>query len=396
VPVYFVVTDLNVTAKEHQQELCGRFTTCKEFSLTNVLEQERKRPEVSYIADSTASWVDDFFQWLNPENEQCCVDGKTTCLAHRDPQWNNRLVGMPEGGEFVDYAARWLRSPTNEDCPLGGSAAYGDAVVLDPRSLTVKASHFRTSHTPLKTQAEFIRAYASARRIARDISERHNINVFPYSKFYIFFEQYASIVRLSVGLVGGALAFILLISSLLLGSIATGAVVTVTVAMTVVDIVGTMAITGVSLNAVSLVNIVICVGIAVEFCAHIARAFTIPSLSILDRAPSTLRGKDARAWAALVNVGASVFSGITITKLLGVAVLAFSRSKIFEVYYFRVWLALVVWAALHALVFLPGALSLFGGRGYVDPECDGSLEQDLANRRYRALLPDDEYDSDDL
>ena len=33
--------------------------------------------------------------------------------------------------------------------------------------------------------------------------------------------------------------------------------------------------------------------------------------------------------------------------------------------------------------------------GYVDPESDGGLEQDLASRRYRALLPDEEYDSDD-
>ena len=35
--------------------------------------------------------------------------------------------------------------------------------------------------------------------------------------------------------------------------------------------------------------------------------------------------------------------------------------------------------------------------GYIDPESDGSLEDDLAARRYRALLPeeDDDYDSDD-
>jgi Niemann-Pick C1 protein len=32
--------------------------------------------------------------------------------------------------------------------------------------------------------------------------------------------------------------------------------------------------------------------------------------------------------------------------------------------------------------------------GYVDPESEGGLEQDLRNRRYPALLADDEYDSD--
>lgn len=79
--------------------------------------------------------------------------------------------------------------------------------------------------------------------------------------------------------------------------------------------------------------------------------------------PTKFRGKDARAWTALVNVGGSVFSGITITKLLGICVLAFTRSKIFEIYYFRVWLALVIFAATHALIFLPVLLSYFGGEG---------------------------------
>lgn len=144
-----------------------------------------------------------------------------------------------------------------------------------------------------------------------------------------------------------------------------------------------MAIAGVSLNAVTLVNLVICVGIAVEFCAHIARAFQFPSASLLDQSgavssryfslnkasdsgnrpamSSALTGMDARVWAAMSQVGGSVFSGITITKLLGVCVLAFTRSKIFEIYYFRVWLALVLLAASHALVLLPVLLSWFGG-----------------------------------
>lgn len=44
------------------------------------------------------------------------------------------------------------------------------------------------------------------------------------------------------------------------------------------------------------------------------------------------------------------------------------------------------------LMYLTDFLFLLG---YVDPESEGGLEEDLASRRYRSLLPDDDYDSDD-
>lgn len=400
-PVYFVTRELNVTERKHQQQLCSRFTTCEQESITNVLEQERKRANVSYIASATASWIDDYFRWLDPELEACCVDGRTTCFENRDPAWNITLSGMPEGQEFISYLDRWLEAPTDEDCPVAGKASYGNALVVDHNRTSISASHFRTSHTPLRSQSDFIAAYASARRIADAVSARTGIRVFPYSIFYIFFDQYSTIISLTATLLASALALILLISSLLLGSVRTGAVVTVTVIMVVSDIIGTMALANVSLNAVSLVNLIICVGIAVEFCAHIARAFMFPSLSLLERFPSSIssrqagsrsRSRDARAWSALVNVGGSVFSGITITKLLGVSVLAFTQSKIFEIYYFRIWAALVLFAAAHALVFLPVALSLFGGEGFVDGEGAEGLEGDLAGRRWRGGEESDEDD----
>jgi Niemann-Pick C1 protein len=361
-PVYFVTRDVNVTERSRQKQLCGRFSSCDEFSLGFVLEQESKRSNVSYITGATANWLDDFFYWLNPQQECCVEDGKL-CFEDRQPPWNISLYGMPEGQEFVHYAKKWLHSPTDENCPLGGMAPYSSALVLDSNRITTNASHFRTSHSPLRSQSDFISAYASARRIANDLSTKHKLDIFPYSKFYIFFDQYASIVSLTGTLLGSAVGIIFVITSFLLGSPATGAVVTVTVVMIVVDIMGTMAVAQVSLNAVSLVNLIICVGIGVEFCAHIARAFMFPSTSLLEKARFRFRGRTARSWAALVNVGGSVFSGITITKLVGICVLAFTRSKIFEIYYFRVWLALVIFAASHALIFLPVALSYFGGDG---------------------------------
>ncbi|KAK3394932.1 patched family-domain-containing protein [Podospora didyma] len=394
-PVYFVTREFNGTERKHQQEICARYTTCQQMSLTNILEQERKRPEVSYISSPTASWIDDFFQWLNPDNDACCVVRRKPCFEKREPAWNITLSGMPEGAEFVQYLDKFLHSPTDEDCPLGGQASYGSAVVVDSDRDTILASHFRTSHSPLRSQEDFINAYASARRIANEVSAQTGLDVFPYSIFYVFFDQYATIVPLTATLLGSAVVIIFAVAAVLLGSVLTAAVVAVTVIMVIVDIIGAMALLGVSLNAVSLVNLIICVGIAVEFCAHIARAFMFPSRTFMERAKNRFRGRDARAWTALANVGGSVFSGITVTKILGVTVLAFTKSKIFEIYYFRVWLALVTFAATHALIFLPVALSLLGGEGYIDPESDGGLEEDLASRRYRALVPDGDTDSED-
>lgn len=365
-PVYFVTKHVNVTERIYQQELCGRFSSCKPDSLSNLLEGERKRPEISYIANGAASWIDDFFLYLNPENADCCVDAKgNPCFENRTPPYNYTLYGMPEGTEFVRYVEKWLKQTPDENCPVAGQAAYGDAVVVNDKHTTIDASHFRTFHTALHSQNDFISAYKSARRISQDAMDRQpGLDIFPYSKFYIFFDQYISIVKLSAGLLGSAIGLSFLLSAILLGSVQTALVVNIVVAMTVIDIIGAMAVFNVSLNAISLVNLVICVGISLEFCAHIARAFQFPSTYVLDRAPRhRFRNKDARAWTAMVNVGASVFSGITITKLLGVAVLAFTRSKIFEIYYFRVWLCLVVLAALHALVLLPVVLSMFGGKG---------------------------------
>ncbi|KAF7558471.1 hypothetical protein G7046_g5682 [Stylonectria norvegica] len=380
-PVYFVTRGVDVSKREEQQEVCSRFTTCQGLSLTNTLELERQRPDVSFISSPTASWVDDFFVWLNPIYDQCCVEHGSTCFADRHPAWNTTLYGMPESEEFIDYLEKFLANPPGDDCPLGGKAAYGQAVTLNEDKTGVKASHFRTAHTPLRSQEDFISAYSAARRIASDISERTGADVFPYSVFYIFFDQYLSIVPLTAGLLSAAVGIIFVVAALLLGSVQTSLVVSITVIMSVVDIMGAMAVFNVSLNALTLVNLIICVGISVEFCAHIARAFMFPSRTVMESNNNAFRGRDARAWTALVNVGGSVFSGITVTKLLGVSVLAFTSSKIFEVYYFRVWLSLVIFAALHALVFLPVALSIAGGSGYVDPESEGTAAQDLTDRR---------------
>ncbi|KAI9277995.1 patched family-domain-containing protein [Sporodiniella umbellata] len=353
-PVYFVVRDVNLTQSEQNTKVCARSASCQPESLANMLDLERQRANQSYIGQPTSSWLDDFMLWLNPQIGCCHVrkdNPDKFCSDWDDPEDCRPCANtMPEGQEFLNLFKVWIQSEPDEACPLAGKAAYSDAVVTTLDS--IEASYFRTFHTPLRNQAEFIEAYASARRIAHTLSQALQLDVFPYSVFYVFFEQYSYIVSMAFQILGLAILSIFIVCSALLGSLRCGLIVMSVVVMILVNLVGMMTLWDISLNAVSLVNLVICVGISVEFCCHIARGFTVASGTLEERASKSM-----------VDVGSSVLCGITLTKFAGIVVLAFTRSKIFEVYYFRMYLGIVVLGALHGLVLLPVLLSLFGGEG---------------------------------
>lgn len=235
------------------------------------------------------------------------------CYEAESQQWNVSMEGLPQGDKFMRYLEQWLQSPTDEACPLGGQAPYSSAISLKSAH-SVTASHFRTYHTPLKSQADFIDAMAAANRVAEDLSKTSDGHVYPYSVFYVFFDQYATITATTRQVLFLALLAVFAMTSFMLGSFRTGAVVAWTTFMSVMMVMGIMGLWNISLNAVSLVNLVISIGISVEFCSHIARAFmgALGGGLPYDH-PSGPKERDERAWVALADVGSSV-SLFAITK----------------------------------------------------------------------------------
>ncbi|XP_076084000.1 NPC intracellular cholesterol transporter 1-like isoform X2 [Mytilus galloprovincialis] len=366
-PVYYVVREgHNYTSLDGENALCGG-NGCPQESLVGQIYTASKQANYTYIAQPTSSWIDDFFDWLSPGgNPPCCrlFNNGSFCTATEPVNSSLSSVcpvktlpdGRPSEEDFTKYLPMFLKDNPGVKCSKGGHAAYGSGVNLIKNKSNVGATYFMTYHTILKTSADYIKALKEARAIGDNITKtmqlsQSNSSVYPYSVFYVYYEQYLTVVDDTILNLGLCLVAIFVVTFILLGfDFISALLVVLTVLMIVIDICGMMYVWDIDLNAITLVNLVMAVGIAVEFCAHIVRAFAI-SLK-----PSRIE----RAEEALANMGSSVFSGITLTKLGGIIVLAFAKSQLFQVFYFRMYLGMVVFGASHGLIFLPVLLSYIG------------------------------------
>ncbi|VDL60820.1 unnamed protein product [Hymenolepis diminuta] len=348
-PVYFVVTEgHNFESPKGQNQICSR-QDCDPNSLLRTLKQSIASKD-HRISDPLKSWLDDYTLWskyprccgIEANNSFIFCDVTKSSNCQKCPLENDRLFGQP----FDNLLPYFLARIPGPDCPYAGKAQYGSAVVLsnntnDPTP-HVLTSHFAAHHTVLRTTEDFIEAIRKARELADEFGPRI---------FYVFYEQYLNIVNETLIQMSMGLASVSIITWVMLGLdvIATLNVV-IGVGSIVLSVAAMMVLWDISLNAISLVNLVVCIGISVEFCAHIVRSFTI----------STKATRVERALDALSEMGSSVLRGITLTKFGGIVVLGFAKSRLFQVFYFRMYLCMVLFGAVVGIVFLPVQLSYFG------------------------------------
>ncbi|KAK7351808.1 hypothetical protein VNO77_11517 [Canavalia gladiata] len=374
-PLYFVVKNYNYSSESiHTNQLCS-ISQCNSDSLLNEIARAALVPDTSYIAKPAASWLDDYLVWVSPEafgccrkftngsycppddQPTCCAPGEsscvsvgackdcTTCFRHSDLH-NDR----PSTTQFREKLPWFLSALPSADCAKGGHGAYTSSVELKGYDNgIIQASSFRTYHTPLNKQVDYVNSMRAAREFSSRVSDSLKIEIFPYSVFYMFFEQYLNIWKTALVNLAIAIGAVFIVCLVITCSLWSSSIILLVLAMIVIDLLGVMAILNIQLNALSVVNLVMSVGIAVEFCVHITHSFMVTS-----------GDRDHRAKEALGTMGASVFSGITLTKLVGVIVLCFSRTEVFVIYYFKMYLSLVLLGFLHGLVFLPVVLSIFG------------------------------------
>ena len=124
-----------------------------------------------------------------------------------------------------------------------------------------------------------------------------------------------------------------------------------------------MQMWGLTIDSVAIINLVLAIGLAVDYSCHIAHSFL-----------QTKGTRQERVDHALEEMGTAVVHGAFST-FLAVLVLSASKSYIFRIF-FKQFFGICVFGAAHGLVLLPTLLSLIGP-AYVEFKDDDTKEDDL-------------------
>jgi len=220
----------------------------------------------------------------------------------------------------------------------------------------ITASQFSITYLPFSGPEEHI----PGRRTVTKLIENANISshTFSFSKVYAAWETDEIIGFELWRNLGLALVCVFVITLILLANIQICLMVLLCVTLTLVDMVGILHFWGITVDTLSCINIVLAIGLCVDYSAHIAHAFIVSKGT-----------KEERAVNSLKSMGPAIING-GITTFLALVLLGFSQSHVF-ITFFKVFLLTVLFGLFHGVVFLPVLLSLLGPSHDEDeaPEC---------------------------
>ncbi|XP_078518920.1 patched domain-containing protein 3-like [Lissotriton helveticus] len=289
-------------------------------SIHTTIEKCVQRMESSSSIDRklSESWLRDYSQYLF--NMSLNLDDKTTFINHVS--------------SFLQLVPRYKN----------------DVVIRNGR---IEASRFFI-------QTVNVSDVANAKKMLKELRETAKACTIPflvYHPIFIFLEQYDAIIQNTIQNIAVATGVMLVISLLLIPNPLCSLWVTFAIASIIVGVTGFMAFWNVNLDSVSMINLVICIGFSVDFSAHISYAF------VTNKDPDA----NKRVCDALHLLGYPILQA-ALSTILGVVALSAAESYIFKSF-FKIMFLVIMFGALHGLVFIPVFLPFFG---MCDRPCRGT------------------------
>ncbi|XP_028987759.1 patched domain-containing protein 3 [Betta splendens] len=169
-----------------------------------------------------------------------------------------------------------------------------------------------------------------------------------YHPAFIYYDQYAVIMGDTIQTMVAAMATMLVVSLILIPNLLCSAWVAFAMCSVIAGVMGFMALWGVTLDSISMINLVMCIGFSVDFSAHVTYSFASSAKSDVNQ----------KAVDALSHAGCPILQG-ALSTVLGVVVLSMSGSYIFRTF-FKIVFLVTMFGLLHGLVFIPVFLTLLG------------------------------------
>lgn len=183
-------------------------------------------------------------------------------------------------------------------------------------------------------------------------------NTYSYAQEYLDYELYYVFVNETLLSVGLSIISVFLVVLLVTGSIPVTILVVLAVLLVDLFLLALMHYWDLTFNNVIVVNIVIAIGLAVDYSAHIAHTY------LIIKAPHDLPDSEKRVYKArkaVSSMGSSVFHG-GFSTFLAILALGGAKSYIFVVF-FRMWFGIIVFGMANGFLLLPVILSIVGPIG---------------------------------
>lgn len=291
------------------------------------------------VSGSVSSWYLNFLNFI--DNDEC-----TACSPASSCKNNNAVLSAYVGQclkEFFDNK---------------GSSLIGSKVVVTYNSGNTEVTAIRASESSFtisnpSTALEGVDTMNELRDVA---SVYGPSGTFVFANIFFDYEQYTNFsTDVAIQLVTAIVA-IFVIVLIFSGNICTTLMVTMNIALVDLNLLALIWYWNLELNFVTVVNLILAIGLAVDYSAHIAHAYNI---SVADPSCETNRERrKSKVRRTFTNIGNSVFHGAFST-FLAIVTISASSNYIFRAF-FKQWFAIIIFGMLHGFVLLPVILSFIG------------------------------------